>query len=53
MDEIMTTCDRCGDKLPAEDANYIGREWPYWEGARLCPDCWAELSFEEQEKQRC
>lgn len=41
MDIETTICDRCGDEIPAEEANDV--EGGKWEGATLCNDCYAEV----------
>lgn len=43
MDE-MTICDRCGEEIPVTDTST--GIWPDWDGATLCPDCWAEAEEE-------
>ena len=36
-----TICDRCGDEIDIDEANYAGSELPTWEGATLCNECYA------------
>lgn len=36
-----TVCDRCGDEIAVDEANYAGPELPTWEGATLCNECYA------------
>ena len=40
-DAITTICDRCGDDIAIDEANYAGSELPTWEGATLCNECYA------------
>ena len=39
-DAITTICDRCGDDIAIDEANYAGSELPTWEGATLCNECY-------------
>lgn len=43
-EEEMTICDRCAIQVPVEITSTP--EKGQWEGATLCPDCYAEVEFE-------
>jgi len=47
VSKLLPLCDRCGEEInPGAEQQGVGD----WDGCTLCPDCWDDVLFEQQEE---